>query len=197
MKPHVWRQITAIHEAGHAVGRLLTADDMGFSWEEAVHLIENAAARNGLPTTYGPWLSRDIDDCDGKTRTIEGVRRLVADAKARGMDVEKWARAKTLIIVCGPAAEAKYRGKPTRVIWFQTSSADDRNDAIRDCGFAGINSDDVVPDAIAKADAALARPNVWAAVRGIADAVLRTKTGKVSGEEVATIARRHMTHDRG
>ena len=66
---------------------------------------------------------------------------------------------------------------------------------MRDCSFAGISSDHVIADAMAKAEAELARPDVWAAVRGIADAVLRTRVGQVSSEEVATIARKHMvTH---
>ena len=99
------KRITAIHEAGHVVGRLLTAGDMGWSWDEAVESIKHAAAHNGMPITYGRWLSKEIDNGNVAAiiSTVEDVRRLVVDAKARGVDVEKWARAKTLICVwaCG------------------------------------------------------------------------------------------------
>ncbi|MER9585254.1 hypothetical protein [Mesorhizobium sp. M0276] len=64
-------RITAVHEAGHAVGRLLTAEDMGVPFDQAVHSIEigagpswrSADGRIVLDSEaicYGPAVSREL-----------------------------------------------------------------------------------------------------------------------------------------
>src|SRR5262245_49043239 len=59
-------RVVAIHEAGHAVGRILTARRLGWREDEAIARIEVYA----MPTTvgkpqaamYGPLLSRPMDE---------------------------------------------------------------------------------------------------------------------------------------
>jgi hypothetical protein len=70
------------------------------------------------------------------------VRRLIEMAKDRGIDVETWALTKSFQHLMGPAAEAKFLGKSFRTLWWGAAAADDRKYVVRDCGMAGVNSDD-------------------------------------------------------
>jgi hypothetical protein len=65
-------RVVAVHEAGHAVARVLTASDLGLSSEEAISHIEvgignsMAESKDGKmqlmsqAVTFGPMLSREI-----------------------------------------------------------------------------------------------------------------------------------------
>ena len=65
--------MASVHEGGHAVGRIMTAPALGLEMENAV--FEITIEEGKMPTTWGPWLSREMED--GKPGTLEDVRRLV------------------------------------------------------------------------------------------------------------------------
>jgi hypothetical protein len=167
----------------------MTAPGMGIGTDEAVHSIEMVPG--GLPTTWGRMLSADLEAIDATASSPEALRTLFTKAKAQGVDVERWPLLKSFQDMMGPAAEAKFLGKPFRIVWFGTSAGDDRNYVVRNCGLAGINSDDAVTVRQPQVEAALARPEVWALVMDIAKAI-DPKRGGLGGAEVAAIARRHL-----
>src|SRR5712691_11240844 len=131
-------RVAAIHEAGHAVARYLTAEDLGHTTDHAVFYIDLATATpvrqsidgtmglTSQATTYGPMLSKEIQDVAIRDfadimhtdeLTMEHVAEAIAKARAEGADIFKWLRAKILIGVFGAAAEAKYCGKALEEVW--------------------------------------------------------------------------------
>ena len=179
--------LATVHEAGHAVGRIMTAPALGRDTENAV--FEITIEEGKMPTTWGPWLSREIDD--GKPGTLEDVRRLVKEADARGVDVKAWALATAFQIMMGPAAEAKFDKKAFRHVWLGTPASNDRACMARDCDMAGVDFDNALTETLPQVEAALGRPEVWRLVLALARAI-RSSEG-LTGAQVAAIAREHLT----
>jgi hypothetical protein len=68
-------RVVAVHEAGHAVGRVLTAEQLGYSLEDAIDRIDVGVASGGRSVsldgraklisqavTFGPKFSRELSD---------------------------------------------------------------------------------------------------------------------------------------
>jgi hypothetical protein len=197
---------TAIHEAGHAVARVLTAEDMGLPPDEAVAYItigERHIPRGtsidgkmhllSLATTYGPTFSREIDQYKGDPHE-KGItnavycERTVAAAKAAGVSMEPWLRASSLFIMFASVAEAKYLGKPFMDVWWTYESESDGNDFIRNINWAGLDdkaAKKLMESTLARAHELIEQPDVWRAVLAIADRL--PNKGRVEGTEVARI----------
>jgi hypothetical protein len=119
--------IVAIHEAGHAVARFLTAEMMGYEPAEAVWKIvmdsgpvRKAAGSDGQThlyqiqaTTYGYTWSKEIEDASREVNARYGIERIqtryheyradvIAAARAAGADIGQWARAVIFITIAGP-----------------------------------------------------------------------------------------------
>ena len=175
--------LASVHEAGHAVSRFLTSDAMGLKKELAVYSITYSKFQP--PTTWGPWLSPEIDD--GKPGTIEDVRRLVRTAQAKGLDVTLWARAKAFQAIMGPVAEAKFLRKAFRHVGFADQCMNDRNDLARDCSMADADSDIILAELIPTAMSTLERSDVWRCVLALASAV-RVRRG-LNNTQILAIAK--------
>jgi hypothetical protein len=157
-------RVVAIHEAGHAVARVLTADDMGLKPEEAVAWIEvglDASAREGCDgqnvlvsqaTTYGPMFSREIEQHTTKTPgtalTTDVLLDTVAKARKAGADIEAWLSARSLFTVFASVAEVKWLNVPFLKVWHSHGSESDVVDFARTALLAGLDND--ATEALAK-----------------------------------------------
>ena len=202
-KPQADR-VTAVHEAGHAVARVLTASDMGFGPERAIEEIEIGGSavtvlgenRGGLKLegqaiTRGPMFSLDIMvhiDQPGPY-DFAYLRHVVMKAGAAGADTQKWLKAKALIMACGTAAEAKLLSVNFDTVWQRPAAAGDLGDIIRDCHLAGVDTPEAInavsEEAADRAITLFERKDVWRAVLAVAD-ILPAK-GVVKGDRIARI----------
>jgi hypothetical protein len=197
-----------MHEAGHAVGRYLTAADIGYAAEEAIDRIDigdgkqsksidGAAMFVSQATTYGPMLSRELDAVvrgklagNGEREVqLAAVAGAIATARAQGADVPKWLRARLLYILLGPAAEAKHSGRAIADVFASYENQTDRADAVRSCRLAGITDVDEirahVDEAQDRAAGLVERPEIWRAILALADAL--PNSGQFNGEKAAKI----------
>ena len=120
-------QIVAVHEAGHAVAKVLAAGEFDYSINEAIKYIDIGTDESwGQSTdgrmitrsqavTYGPTFSRDIDEASLEFTqsfmrgrgTLEGREanefwsKVVELGRAAGADIGKWFRARVFVAVSG------------------------------------------------------------------------------------------------
>lgn len=121
-------RIGAVHEAGHAVARFLTADRFGIAAADAVVSIEMYLCGG---TTFGPMFSLDLAEAaarvharystDGGEEVPASILTLLRErpngyfglvmdeACNSGADIATWLEAKITQCVAGPMAEAIYR----------------------------------------------------------------------------------------
>jgi hypothetical protein len=185
-------RVTATHEAGHAVARVLTAKDFGLDEADAVHHIEIGLAnaygesRDGSAmllsgaVTYGPTLSAQLQqffyllnkDVPRDQVCENHIIKAVQVAEADGVDISDWLRARMLISVFGAAAEARYSGSDILAIWNDYAAEGDVQTAKTDGSYAGLSpsqTDDFIAEAINRAQYLISQPDVWAAVTSVAD----------------------------
>ena len=198
-------RVVAVHEAGHAVGRFLTASALGYSPEEAIVHIDIYVAplatgnlsldgQSGIhldATTCSPMFSRElyafvIAEAPSEVAKAQEVVRILAQARAIGMDVDGWVRAKAIGTVLGPMAEAKLLGKPFASIW-NYSSEEDLKCIVQDGLLANLSQDQithVINEAMSIAEREINRPEVWRAILALAN---KLKSGRMPGRTAAAI----------
>jgi hypothetical protein len=203
-------KVVAVHEAGHAVARYLTAEELGHDTEDAIFYIEvgfvaprrasfdGKAMLSSSAVTFGPMYSRPMIDYlkrnpvlqdHGATHPVT-IQTQVDACKAAGIDVAEWAALKTFICMAATAAEAKFTGRPIEEVANSYQCEDDLRDAMRDCLLAGMTTAEatnVVNNVLDHAEEVFADPRVWAAVLAVADSL--PAVGRVEGRQVAAIIR--------
>ncbi len=115
--------LDAIHEAGHAGARFLTAQNWGYEPHEAVAyiemrrpdaaptIIETATTQHrAVATTYGPRFPADMNAI---AKNFDTDAELISGAREAGIDVEKWASIQAAISIGGPVAEMRATGRTT------------------------------------------------------------------------------------
>jgi hypothetical protein len=209
-------RVVAVHEAGHAVARFLTAADLGFSTNDAISYIE-VAPDAGMTksvdkrmtlrtqaTTFGPMLSKEIQEMfEGECTSLgglsgrpafEALSEIITKARSAGIDVNKWLRAKSLISVFGAAAEARYTSKSFEGVWKSYECEDDRRLAVQDCMIGGTTEvadiGTLLDEAEAAAENLIERPEVWRAVLALADRL--PAAGRFDGKKAASIIERAL-----
>jgi hypothetical protein len=205
---------TAVHEAGHAVARILTASDFGISEDIAVERIEIGSGSPmgessdghvkfiSLATTYGPMLTAELQDVFSKFAASippEQIQRghiteALKLAETSGSDLSVWLRARMLMAVFGAVAEARYLGKNVHDVWDDYSSESDVRGAVMDGLHAGLEApeiSDFIEEAIRRATFLIRQPEVWSAIVHVADNM--PNRGEMPGSLVATIAKTSLT----
>jgi hypothetical protein len=206
--------LVAIHEAGHAVARFLTADLMGYPPEGAVSYIEMhdpKTTRKFLgtdgklymdsATTYGHWFSRDIDAAietynkrysREELKKVAGTeayaRAVMAEARKAGADIDAWGRAKIAIILGGSVAEARATGKTVDAIMDLPEIQGDFDDAVRTGQMTQWSEDQAdieIHAALAMIEEKFAQPNIWRALLRLAAALPRE--GRMEGADAWAI----------
>jgi hypothetical protein len=126
--------IVAVHEAGHAIAKVLAAEELGYSINEAIDRIEIGVGETlgrsvdgrmitrSQAVTYGPTFSRDIDEASFEFKqtylsgragdvTLEGREQLEYSSKlvelgrAAGANIGKWFRARVFDAVSGSRSD--------------------------------------------------------------------------------------------
>ena len=82
------------------------------------------------------------------------MRELLETARDQGCDVEKWLRAKAIIVVAGAVAESLHRGVPWFEVWDGYEAEGDKRDLIGDLMSLGLADDELANAEHAEADAA-------------------------------------------
>jgi hypothetical protein len=196
-------RVTAVHEAGHAVARLLTAEDMGLPFDRAVHSIEigtgpswrssdGRIVLNSQAICYGPAVSRELQvayklkypDCEPISADELNARLLnVGTAEQRAVS----GRAKMVITAMGAAAEARLSDTSWEKVFLSDACLADRMDFNREARLSGLGDDRMV-DALttvgSKVVKLVAMAEVWGAIGAIASAI----KGGLSGKQVASLA---------
>jgi hypothetical protein len=208
-------RVAAIHEAGHAVARVLTASDLGLSSEEAISHIEvgigNSMSESkdtkmqliSEAVTFGPKLSKDINAAF--KRITAGVpqqqigRQHIADAitlaRSEGANIEKWLRARMLIAVFGSAAEAKYTQKTIGDVWTSYAAEGDLKGAFSDGALADLSTvaiELLIEDATRRATVLIEQPHIQSAIYALADAL--PNSGKLPGKRAGHIITQALSH---
>jgi hypothetical protein len=185
------RLITAFHEAGHSVGRVLTASVFGVPPEGAIQRIELKADK---ATTWGPMLTREMDQLltayneqHGKVLDVAGLARAIETMRGK-VNINQWLSARLLFTLMAPCAEALVSRTPFGDVWESPACASDWQEAIRDCTLAGIPSNSissVIDDNHVIAVETILRPEVWCAICTLAYAL--PKSGTMRGKEAVRI----------
>ncbi|TPL51522.1 hypothetical protein [Mesorhizobium sp. B2-4-6] len=200
-------RITAVHEAGHAVARLLAAEDMGYLFEMGVDSIQigtgpswrSADGRivlNSAAICYGPAVSKVL--AVAYTQAYPGSGSISADEfNARLLTLgtaEQRAisgQAKMIVTAMGAAAEARLTGATWEEVFLSDPCIGDRTDFRRDARLAGFGDDDLAV-AVARVRSTviklIAVPEVWSAIGAVASAM----KGDLSGRQVALLAAPHI-----
>jgi hypothetical protein len=182
-----------VHEAGHAIGRILGADAHSIPVDDMVTSIVIGV---GIATTYGPTFPRAVQDALQKHIKVAAARgeseiapvfaiMEIENARAQGVDVDGWLWARLIMIALGPCAEAKVTGRDPFEVFHSEESRGDRRDAMTTCNYASTGAErgaELIAGAIEAAAALLERPNLWRAVLTVADLI--PARGTLPGDKI-------------
>jgi hypothetical protein len=193
----VSNRVARIHEAGHAVGRILTAEALGWKAVEAVTYIDIHAG-NGVrindayiseSVTFDPILSAAMDTYTQDQLRKKGLKegtinsQMFRDMRVAGIDVDGWFRARTIYTVLASMAEARFLGLAFAQVWYADAASSDMSGLQRDADLASL-SWEARHAGITDAKKLIERPEVWRAINALADAL---KPGRTDGRVVAEI----------
>jgi hypothetical protein len=172
------QRIFKVHEAGHALGRFLTAADLGREEHEAIW---GFVFQDRIAITLGPMLSAQMEKCVRKAYSVRDDVKLHDTSLTReqmrkaceAIDTSQWMEAKLLEVAMGPAAEARFLGKP--IIDVLATCKEDHSDLMATCWTARI---DDVDEMVKHMDVACSRAVRivgervnWQAINRLADAL--------------------------
>jgi hypothetical protein len=207
-------RVVAVHEAGHAVARVLVAADFGLPPEAMVAYIDVGTAQKignshfdksvtlvAQATTYGPTLSaelqsvfdRMVKDLGIASFTKKHIVDAIALAKAEGIDVLRWLRARMLISTLASSAEAKHTGRPIQEVWNSLESEDDMSGALEDGVYAGVPNEQIgsfIEEALKRSEAIIQQANVQRAIHALADTL--PDQGRLTGRRAVFVINRAL-----
>jgi hypothetical protein len=206
--------VIAIHEAGHAVARVLGAANFGLPAEKMISHIDVGTAESlgksyfdksvtltSQVVTYGPTLSAELQAVFN--RTTEGVdptkltKQHIVDAlklaKDEGADVARWLRARMLISTLASVAEARHTGRDANDVWNSPGSEGDLKGAVEDGIYAGLPTEQIaacIGEALDQSEELLKSPNIQRAVHDLAEAL--PISGRLKGQRAVFIINRAL-----
>jgi hypothetical protein len=197
-------RVAAVHEAGHAMARYLSADAMGFRTDEAIDYIEIAPpfSRPSLDAksiltpkaaTIGPVYSRPMMDFLRTNSVFQNLTAAVEACKAHGIDVEMWAAVKAFVCMAGPAAEAQFTNRSLNEIANGYNCEHDIREATRYCLSAGMTTQKaskICNDTLNWAREVFDDSRNWTAVLALADSL--PSGGRINGNWIEKIITRAM-----
>lgn len=202
-------RIVAVHEASHAIARFLVADDFGRPPEEMIGYIEvglthtvgdrlfnKSVAMVAQATTFGPTFSTELQSVIARTAAVadrnaitdEEIRGAFTVARSEGIDVDRWLRARLLIITLASVAEAMYSGRSIDEVWNSPESESDLWDALRDGYRAGLSDDQTahfINEAMERSVELIGAETVRRAIEALANAL--PDRGRMTGRRAAAI----------
>ena len=188
----------AIHEAGHAVGLILTAPMLGWRHDEVLNRIEVHATPVAIgvsqATTCGAFLSKPMEDycrVNHVGRSVDAA--LFANMRTAGLDLTGWFKARCISSVLASVAEARATGRAVDEVMASDAADDDLTDVMRHGNWCGMTTDEI-QNAI-WANTAIAQhyiemPEVWSAIHALAD---KLRLGTMSGLRATRIVIEALT----
>jgi hypothetical protein len=206
--------VVAIHEAGHAVARVLSAADFGRTAEQIVSHIDVATGKSlgesffdksvtlkSQAVTYGPTLSSELQAVFD--RTTQGVdpnkltKQHIVDAikiaKNEGVGLTRWLRARMLISTLASAAEAKHTGRQIADVWNSPESEGDLKGAVEDGIYADLPTDQIatyIGEALDRSDSLVRQANIQRAIHALAEAL--PASGRLKGQRAVSLISRAL-----
>jgi hypothetical protein len=195
--------LVAYHEAGHAIGRFLAAEDCGIAAEHSIdrieiygggatvrgsngQLVKSAATTHGrrFPDAIAIDVARELNA--GRPITDRFIAEAFANSSA---DLDRWLRGRALSMVSGGVSEGLATGRDVRQILNSPECKSDLTDFCKDCRTIGRTDTDeinaILDDAVTRALEHLSRPDVWAAMNAVARRL--PAAGRVKGPEIIGI----------
>jgi hypothetical protein len=184
-----------IHEAGHAVARLLVAEQLGGRPTEYLSCV--TLHQNGTASTLGQAFSKAMVDflraCGISAASSHEIPSGTLSAmRASGIDIEGWYAAECLIAMFGPMAEAKYRNKSFDDIWTGFGASVDVALLAQSARLCGMSAPQFRASCKIHKPSVQRRfdePGVWETIVAVAQGL---RPGQTSGIEIALLARRKL-----
>jgi hypothetical protein len=186
-------RLVLVHEAGHAVCRVLTAQLLGWRADEVIDRIEiypvpiAKGSVRAQATYLGKYLSRQMEGYRAANHYPPIGKTLFAAMRKAGIAVDGWYRAQCLTAIFGPMAEAKATGRRFNEVWVDQSSTSDVQDTLRDgllCGKTPDQISSALQHNALIAEHNIARPEVWRSILALAE---KLEPGVVNGSHAARI----------
>jgi hypothetical protein len=186
-------RLVLVHEAGHAVCRVLTARSLGWRADEVIDRIEIypvpiAKGPVRAQATYlGKYLSRHMEGYRAANHYPPIGKTLFAAMRKAGIAVDSWYRAQCLTAIFGPMAEAKATGRRFNEVWVDQSATCDVQDTLRDGLLCGMTRDQIsgaIQHSAFIAEHNITKPEVWRAILALAE---KLEPGVVNGSHAARI----------
>jgi hypothetical protein len=184
------RRDIAVHEAGHAVARVLSIGRVGITNENPIRWIEMDSPHcsvSELPLGM-PGLKEFGERegiMEGGPPTVEQWRMLFSYMR---IDPLEWAGVRLFEITAGAAAQAKFTGASFGLLWRDGGCSDDREKVIETCrriGLTGSEATGLFAERAEEACAAMDKTDVWRAVLTLAERL--PTTGRMPGDTVISI----------
>ena len=203
--------VVAVHEAGHAVAKVLAIGELGYSIHEAIEYIvmgtNKSLARSAnrkmmlrsQGVTFGHTFSKDMAAAASResvpslpfrawgAKPLDLVQNRRA-SRAAGADVGKWFRARVFDAVTGSIAEAIFTKQTFHDVWNGYQAESDQISVVRDAHISGISTNEInsTIDRMAALSAYLMeKPEVWAGVLALANKL--PPVGRMDGDEAVAI----------
>jgi hypothetical protein len=183
---------TAVHEAGHAVARVLSIGRVGITNENAIRWIE---MNRGTPhcSVFELQLNMPgLKEFGEREGIMEGVwpspeqwRKLFSFIR---IDPLEWASVRLFEIAAGAAAQAKFADVPFELVWNDGGCSDDRQKVAETCHRIGLNELDakgLFAEQSNEACTVMDKSDVWRAVLTLAERL--PTTGQMPGHSVVSI----------
>lgn len=186
-------KFVSVHEAGHAVARVLSIGLVGITKEKAIRWIE---MDEGTPHCSVSELPLDMPGLkefgeregimDGVPWTVEQWRKLFSYMR---IDPLEWAGVRLFEITAGAAAQAKFTGASFGLVWREDDGcSDDRDKVMATCRRIGLNGSEAMrlfAERAEEACVAMDKADVWRAVLTLAERL--PATGRMPGETAISI----------
>jgi hypothetical protein len=191
--------IVAIHEAGHAVARVLSIGRAGITAENAIRWIDMTQGSPHCSVFSLPLGIPGVKEAGERAGIKEGgpeptsKQWLTVLFPAMGIDPLEWARVQLFELAAGAAAQARFSGLPFAMVWYSNGCSDDRQSVWKSCQTIGLNEQEAVQlfkERSEDANVAMARPNVWRAVLTLAEQL--PSTGRMPGSSAVAVVQRAL-----
>jgi hypothetical protein len=186
------RRDTAVHEAGHAVARVLSIGRVGITKENAIRWIEMDSGTPHCSVFELPLNMPGLKEFGEREGIREGIWPTVEQWRKlfffMGIDPLEWASVRLFEIAAGAAAQAKFIGVSFDVVWFDGGCSDDRQKATETCQRIGLNEPEITGLFVERSKEActvMDRTDVWRAVLTLAKRL--PTTGQMPGNTVVSI----------
>jgi hypothetical protein len=191
------RRAIAVHEAGHAVARVLSIGRVGITNENAIRWIEMDEGTPHCSVFELPLNMPGLKEFGEREGIREGIpwtaeqwRKLFS---FMGIDPLDWASVRLFELTAGAAAQAKFIGASFGLVWHDYGCSDDRQNVIETLQRIGSNGSEaprLFAERAEEACTVMDKPDVWRAVLTLAERL--PTNGRMPGNTVISIVQNAM-----